>query len=209
MISEKPNWQTPEAEAIINSLKETFLQEAWVADQNLIIAPSLDRKIDPRILEAAAQVVDLRFKGMGVNKVLGIPNLGLPFATAVALTMPGVRLVPACKETEKPRAWLDNLSAERRTLALNVVSSIRFSLVETDDRILLVDNVCAYGQTASEVIQTLNQQTEAEVVGLAVLMSKDFQGGLRRIEERFKIPTLGVIRIQEIGPNQEIILGQT
>src|SRR4030042_1156658 len=141
MISEKPNWQTPEAETIINGLKEIFLQEARVIDGDFIVAPSLDQRIDPRFLEAAAQVIDLRFKEMGVN------------------------------------------------------------------RILVVDNVCAYGQTASEVIQTLNQQTKAEVVGLAVLMSKDFQGGLRRIEEKFKIPTLGVIGIQGIGPNQKIILG--
>ena len=207
MILEKPNWQTPEAEAIINGLKEIFLQEARVIDGDFIVAPSLDQRIDPRFLEAAAQVVDLRFKEMGVNRILGIPNLGLPFATAIALKIPEVRLIPACKETEKPRAWLSNLSAERRTLALNIVSSIRFSSVEPGDRILVVDNVCAYGQTASEVIQTLNQQTKAEVVGLAVLMSKDFQGGLRRIEEKFKIPTLGVIGIQGIGPNQKIILG--
>jgi adenine/guanine phosphoribosyltransferase-like PRPP-binding protein len=209
MRSEAPNWQTPEATAMINSLRETFLRGAKVIDSDFIVTPCLDQEIDPRFLERAAQVVNLRFRETVITKILGIPNLGIPFATAVALAIPEVKLVSACKEVRDPEAWTGVLSAERETLALNVVSSVKFSLVEPDDRILVIDNVCAHGQTAIEVIQTLNQQTEAEVVGLAVLMSKDFQGGIGRIEEKFGIPTLGIIRVQEIGPHQEIIPEQT
>ncbi|HEX7018106.1 MAG TPA: phosphoribosyltransferase family protein, partial [Patescibacteria group bacterium] len=77
--------------------------------------------------------------------------------------------------------------------------------VEAGMKVLLVDDVIAHGTTAVTAINAL-QAAGIEVVGLAVLFDKAWQGGRERIKKETGIEPFSLISIQEITPEGEIRL---
>ena len=87
---------------------------------------------------------------------------------------------------------------------MQVYSGINLSFVQKGDRVLLLDDVCATGETGYRIVSGL-QKRGVNVVGFAVLFDKIFQGGLEYIG------TLGVkvfscIRVEKIEKGDKVTL---
>jgi len=190
-------------------VKMAFLAEAKVenAEEGFIIAPSVNQEIDPELQSSVARMIATRFEGTHIDKVFGIPTSGLHLGTAVAAEILGVKELTPRKGVEVPSSWNQKVfSTEARSFSLNVKSSIKYSFVKPGEKVLVVDDFIAWGETACNVIGSLRDQAHVEVVGFAAWVSKEFQGGLARVEREFNIPTFAAITVKEIGPNNEIIL---
>ncbi|HEX7018102.1 MAG TPA: phosphoribosyltransferase family protein [Patescibacteria group bacterium] len=193
-------------------LKAEFLREAHIVDleKGYVSAASFNLRMKPSVLKAGATLIVEEFQSDGIEVIHGIPHSGVYLATAVSLTMPGdVRLHSSRKDQHIPAVWKDVCRQEIRSYTsskggIDVFSGITLSFVKKGDRVLLIDDVCATGQTAYQIIQGL-QEKGVEVVGFAVMFDKLFQGGLEYVRS-LGVKTFSCVTIKVLNDNDRVIL---
>lgn len=192
-------------------LKSEFLKEAKVIDfeRGYISISSFNLRMKPTVLKAAAELIANEFKKEQITVIHGIPHSGNYLATAVALKLPNTRLHASRKDQNIPTSWKDVYREEVRSFTTSnsgttVFSGINLSFVKKGDRVLLLDDVCATGETGYRIISGLRERG-VTVVGYAVLFDKVFQGGLDHIKT-LGIKVFSCIRVAEIGPHDRIVL---
>ena len=193
-------------------LKTEFLKEAKVIDveRGYISVSSFNLRMKPEVLAAAAKLIADFFKNDKIDTVHGIPHSGNYLATAVALALDGqVRLHSSRKDQNIPTSWKDVYRQEVRsfttsTAGMDVFSGINLSFVKKGDRVLLLDDVCARGETGYKIIKGL-QERGVKVVGFAVLFDKVFQGGLDYVAN-LGVKVFSCIRVNKIGSNDKVEL---
>lgn len=193
-------------------LKTEFLKEAKVIDveRGYISVSSFNLRMKPEVLTAAAKLIANFFKNDKIDTVHGIPHSGNYLATAVALVLNGqVRLHSSRKDQNIPASWKDVYRQEVRsfttsTAGMDVFSGINLSFVKKGDRVLLLDDVCARGETGYKIIKGL-QERGVKVVGYAVLFDKVFQGGLDYVAG-LGVKVFSCVRVKKIGSNDKVEL---
>jgi len=196
----------------LDFLRKEFLQEAKVIDaqRGYISVSSFNLRMKPEVLAAAAKLIADFFKNDKIDTVHGIPHSGNYLATAVALALDGqVRLHSSRKDQNIPASWKDVYRQEVRsfttsTAGMDVFSGINLSFVKKGDRVLLLDDVCARGETGYKIIKGL-QERGVKVVGFAVLFDKVFQGGLDYVAN-LGVKVFSCIRVNKIGSNDKVEL---
>ena len=193
-------------------LREEFLREARVldVDKGYVSVSSFNLRMKPEVLKAAAKVIAREFKGDKVDTVHGIPHSGNYLAAAVAMELGfGVRLHSSRKDQNIPTSWKDVYREEVRSFTtssagIDVFSGINLSFVKKGDRVLLVDDVCAKGETGVRIVRGLMDRG-VKMVGFAVLFDKVFQGGLEKVAE-LDIKVFSCVRVKELGENDRVVL---
>jgi xanthine phosphoribosyltransferase len=196
----------------LDFLAKEFLAEAKVidADKGYISVPGFNLRMKPKILGAAAQKIAAFFNKDRVEVVHGIPHSGNYLATAVALALGGqVRLHASRKDQSIPAAWKDIYRQEVRSFTasgagVDVFSGINLSFVKAGDRALVLDDVCARGETGYKIVKGL-QARGVKVVGFAVLFDKVFQGGLELVKS-LKVKVFACVRVKAITQTGKIHL---
>jgi len=193
-------------------LREEFLREAKVidADRGYVSVSSFNLRMKPEVLKAAAKVIAKEFKADKVDTVHGIPHSGNFLAAAVAMELDGqVRLHTSRKDQNIPTSWKDVYREEVRsfttsTAGMDVFSGINLSFVKKGDRVLLVDDVCAKGETGVRIVEGLRKRG-VKVMGFAVLFDKVFQGGLETVAE-LGVKVFSCVRVKKLGENDRVFL---
>jgi adenine phosphoribosyltransferase len=193
-------------------LQEEFLRDAKVInpDRGYISVSSFNLRMKPSILKSAASVIAQTFASDHIDTIHGIPHSGNYLATAVALTMDmPVHLHASRKDQNIPSNWKDVYREEIRSFTtsdeqLTVFSGINLSFVKKGDHVLLLDDVCATGETAYRIIQGL-QQRGVTIAGYAVLFDKVFQGGLEYVAS-LGVKTFSCVRVEKIGSHDSVTL---
>ena len=196
----------------LDFLAEEFLKEARVIDavKGYISVPSFNLRMKPAVLQAAGQVIAKEFKNDRVEVIHGIPHSGNYLAAAVAMELGGeVRLHSSRKDQNIPSSWKDVYHEEIRSFTTSggggmVFSGINLSFVKKGDRVLLVDDVCARGETGLRIVKGLIQRG-VKVVGYAVLFDKVFQGGLAAVE-KLGVKVFSCVRVAALGKNDRVEL---
>lgn len=196
-------------------LLEEFKKDAKVldAERGYISVSSFNIRMKPTVLKAAGYLVAQHFAESGVTAVHGIPHSGNFLATAVAMELQAhtteVRLHNSRKDQIIPATWKDVYRREVRSFTasqggVDVFSGINLSFVHPKDRLLLVDDVCASGETGLKIIQGL-QEKGVTVVGFAVLFDKVFQGGLERISQ-LGVEVFSCVRVTQVSSGDRVKL---
>lgn len=193
-------------------LKSEFLKEARVLDaaKGYISVPSFNLRMKPGVLKAAAKAIADHFKKDKVEIVHGIPHSGNYLATAVAVELgEDVRLHSSRKDQNIPVSWKDVYRQEVRsfttsTAGVDVFSGINLSFVKKGDRVLVLDDVCAKGETGYKIVKGL-QERGVKVVGFAVLFDKVFQGGLELVAG-LGVKVFSCVRVKQISPLGQVVL---
>ena len=178
------------------------------ARRGYISASAFNLRMQPEIIRAAAEVIADHFRSSRIDVIHGIPHGGNYLATAVALTMAGnVRLHASRKDQNIPTSWKEVYRQEVRSSSLSgeagtVFAGINLSFVRPTERILLIDDICASGETGAEIITGLIKRG-IKVVGFAVMFDKMFQGGLERISQ-LGVEAYSCVRVKEITPDGRI-----
>lgn len=195
----------------LDFLQTEFLAEARVLDaaKGYISVPGFNLRMKPAVLAAAAQAIANNFNDDKIEVVHGIPHSGNYLATAVALALKNVRLHTSRKDQNIPAAWKDVYRQEIRSFTsssagVDVFSGINLSFVKTGDRVLVLDDVCAKGETGFKIISGL-QNRGVKVIGFAVLFDKVFQGGLKRVAG-LGVKTFSCVRVNSITKMGQIQL---
>ena len=196
----------------LDYLRKEFVKEARVldADKGYISVPGFNLRMKPAVLKAAAQAITAHFKKDKIEVVHGIPHSGNYLATAVAIELGGnIRLHSSRKDQNIPVSWKDVYRQEVRSFTtsragVDVFSGINLSFVKTGDRVLVLDDVCANGETGYKIVKGL-QERGVKVVGFAVLFDKMFQSGLELVAS-LGVKVFSCVRVKQITKLNQVVL---
>lgn len=193
-------------------LKSEFLRDAKVLDpdRGYISVSSFNLRMKPQVLRAAAKIIAHEFHNDKIDVVHGIPHSGNYLATAVAMELGGNTLLHSSRKDQNiPTTWKDVYREEIRSFTtssdtVTVFAGINLSFVKRGDRVLLIDDVCATGETGYHIVSGL-QKRGVTIVGFAVLFDKLFQGGLEYVAS-LNVKTFSTIRVARIGHHDSVTL---
>ncbi len=179
------------------------------AQKGYVVVQNFNLTIDPEILDLATRCwADMYQEHTNVDAVVGLPDAGSRLAPLLAEKLHAKLVLPSKRSVTPPGAWQDVVTYSNPSFTTNqedVTSHIGF--VKKGTKVLLVDDVIAKGHTAIAAIQAL-QKAGVEVVGLAVLFDKTWQGGKAVVEQTTSIEVCSLISIQSITADGKILLNQ-
>lgn len=196
-------------------LQQEFLREAKVidAERGYISVSSFNLRMKPSVLAAAARLIAHEFQNDHINCIHGIPHSGNYLATAVARALGnGARLHSSRKDQNVPTTWKDIFREEVRSFTtsnsgMTVFAGINLSFVKPGDRVLVIDDVCATGETGTHIVGGLLKRG-VHVAGFAVLFDKVFQGGIDEVA-KLGVKVFSCVRVLAIGPRDRIELARS
>jgi len=191
----------------LSFLRQRFLESAFVknARKGYVVVEAFNLNIDPDILEMASSCWAQKYHHQtDIDAIVGLPDAGARLVSILGSRLRVKAILPSKRTTVVPGAWKDVVSFSNdsfTTDSQDVQSHIGF--VKAGMRVLVVDDVVAHGTTAVAAIKAL-QKAGVEVIGLAVLFDKTWQGGVERIRQETGVETFSLINIQEISQKGEL-----
>lgn len=165
----------------------------------------LNHQVDPALMMAVGQELAEQFQQLQVTKVLTAEISGITPAVMTALTL-NVPVVYARKH--KPITMPDEVyveSAPSHTKGRVVELMVSPEYLNHDDRVLVVDDFLASGNTIMALLRII-KQAGATVVGVGAVIEKAFEGGRAKLEaEGIPIHSTAIIEKMVDG---EIIFAQ-
>lgn len=193
----------------ISFLKQKFLESAFVKDAatGYIVVKAFNILMDLDVLEFASRCwAEHYHHDTHIDAVVGLPDAGSRLTPLVGEMLRVKFILPSKRSAVVPGAWEDVVSFSNTSFTMGqgtIVSHIGF--VKPGMRVLLIDDVVAHGSTAIAAIKAL-QERGAEVVGLAVLFDKSWQGGLAKITQETGVSVFSLISVKKIGKKGEVVL---
>ena len=167
----------------MKSIEEKILKDGKIVDNDIIRVDSfLNHQIDIGFLREFARGVKEDFGDTKVDKVLTIETSGIAVAYAVSEAYDGIPLVFAKKSKSKitdENVFVTSIHSFTRGIDSPVTVSKNY--LHKGERVLIVDDFLAAGNAALGLME-LCKQAGAEVVGVAAVIEKTFQGGREKIE---------------------------
>jgi len=141
----------------------------------------INHQVDPALMMEAGRELATRFAGLGATKVLTaeISGIAPALTTALVLDLP---LVYARKS--KPVTMIDPVfveAAPSHTKGVSVFLMVSPEFLNPDDRVLIIDDFLASGQTICALVR-LVRHAGAKLVGIGALIEKAFEGGREQLE---------------------------
>lgn len=175
--------QIPKSVLLTLLVQRKIVQERGVLPGGILNVTSfLNHQIDPSLLEAIGMVVGRRFASKGPTKVLTIEDSGIGPAFSIAKAL---RVEEIFARRSKPITLTEiyESSAPSHTKGGIFPVIVGKETLGSSDRVLIVDDFLATGKTINALVEIV-QQAKAEIVGIAVVIEKSFEGGRRFLEEQ-------------------------
>lgn len=184
----------------MDDLKRRLLNDAEVGEGNIIrVDMFLNHCMDMDLIEHVGNALAKRFRGEKVTKVLTAESSGIAVACFVGRALD----VPVIYAKKFQTGYIDPevYSAETHSFSLDKSYTLRVSrrYLEEDDRVLLVDDILANGQSLLGLAEIVSK-ARADVAGVAVAIEKSMQDGgkvLRRMG--FRVEALACVERVENG----------
>ncbi len=159
----------------------------------------INHQVDAQLMMAAGEELARRFRPQKVTRVLTAEISGIAPALATALAL-GVPVVYArkVKPVTMPSDTIRE-TAPSHTKGRVVELFVSPEMLSPADRILVVDDFLASGQTIGALVRIV-RQVGAELVGIGAVIEKAFEGGRDALREQgVPIETLVAIRSMDEG----------
>jgi len=153
----------------------------------------LNHQVDPLLIDACGRELASRFQRVGATKVLTAEISGIAPAvtTALHLRVPLVYARRSRPVTMPDQVLLTVAPSHTRGQMVELIVSPEY--LGPDDRVLIIDDFLATGQTILGLAR-LAQTAGAVVVGVGAVIEKSFEGGreaLTRLE--VQVETLAIV----------------
>ena len=167
----------------MEELVNKIISDGYVINDDILKVDSfINHQIDTKLLDELGSYFSQKFSG--VTKVLTIESSGIAFGVSVAYHYDYVPVVFAKKSKSKIldennlyTTYIDSFTKGTKNLV-----SVDKRFLSNQDKCLIVDDFLATGSAALGLID-LCKQAGAEVIGVATVIEKGFQGGRKKIEE--------------------------
>lgn len=166
----------------MQALKNRILRDGEYLGRGILkVDGFINHQVDPALMMEAGRELAARFAGERVTKVLTaeISGIAPALTTALALNVP---LLYARKT--KPVTMTDPVyveAAPSHTKGMSVFLMVSPEFLGPGDRILIVDDFLASGQTINALVRVV-RHAGAELVGIGALIEKEFEGGRAQLE---------------------------
>lgn len=182
----------------MQALKEAILQEGKNLGNGILkIDGILNHQMDPQLILAMGQEIANRFRHLHPTKVLTAEVSGIAPAAFTALAL-GVKVVYARKK--KPVTMYGPVlleTAPSHTKGGEVMLLVSAEYLHPGERVLIVDDFLASGATLRALARIV-RGAEAELVGIAAVVEKTFEGGRELLSERYHVPIEALARISSL-----------
>ena len=185
----------------MKALQERILQEGQNLGRGILKVDSfVNHQVDPALMLEAGKELAARFVDVGATRVLTaeISGIAPALTTALALELP---LVYARKT--KPVTMTDPVyveAAPSHTKGVSVFLMCSPEFLRPNDRILIIDDFLASGQTIGALVRMV-RHAGAELVGIGALIEKAFEGGRQELEP-LEVPLHALAVITEMNDDQ-------
>jgi xanthine phosphoribosyltransferase len=166
----------------MQALKERILREGRILGRGILkVDGFVNHQVDPALMIAAGRELAARFADAEANKVLTaeISGIAPAFATALALDVPLVYARKTKPVTMTDPVYVEAAPSHTKGVSVFLMASPEF--VRKGDRILIIDDFLASGQTISALVRIVNHAS-ADLVGIGALIEKAFEGGRTELE---------------------------
>lgn len=165
-------------------LEDRILKEGIIINNDILKVDSfVNHQIDTKLVEQTSEDIASQFEK--ADRILTIETSGIPVALGVAQKMGYIPLVFAKKSKSATLNPENCYQAEIKSFTRNVVStcSVDRRYLHKGEKVLIVDDFLAEGNASLGLCKIL-KEAGCQIVGVAVLIEKRFQGGRTRLEEQ-------------------------
>lgn len=197
-LSENPQYR-------LNRLHQKFPEIATVNKaREFIRVEPFNYTIGAAELEDVAMIWAYLFQDKEIDAIVGLPYAGLRLMAVPGLLL-GATLLPATREDGAAqrygrRVGYRNESYTRRREVQSYIGEAQPGM-----KVLVVDDVIAYGETMNAAILSL-MQAGLDVVGACAVFEKVWQGGSEKIARETGITPFSVISVESITEDDTLIL---
>lgn len=160
----------------------------------------INHKIDTRFMNDIGREFGRRFADVKIDKILTVEASGIAIAMAAAAYFDFVPVVFAKKAA--PNTMLEDCytaDAFSFTKQTNNMLRVAKKHLDAGEKVLILDDFLAHGEASLALCQII-EEAGAEVAGVGIVISKDFQGGRAALEERgYRVETLASVARLENG----------
>ncbi len=167
----------------MKELKERILRDGRHLGNGILKVDSfLTHQVDLALMMRVGQELARRFWGMGITKVLTAEISGIAPAVLTAYAL-GVPVIYARKN--KPITMPKEVyheTAPSHTKGGMVEMNVSPEFLGTNERVLIIDDFLASGQTIAALARII-QQSGAQLVGIGCVVEKSFEGGRESLSD--------------------------
>ena len=184
----------------MNFLEERIVKDGIVKEGNVLKVDSfLNHQMDIRLFDQIGEEFKKRFEGTPINKILTIEASGIGIA-CVAARQFDVPVIFAKKSKSinlEGEMYVAQVESFTHKCQNNVIVAQKF--LNPEDHVLIIDDFLAHGE-ASLALCKIIEEAGAEVAGVGIVISKDFQGGKAALEAQgYRVETLASVSKLENG----------
>mgnify|MGYP000119337658 FL=1 len=187
----------------MKKLEERILRDGQVLGENILKVDSfLTHQVDFSLMKEIGQVFAEAVKDAGITKVVTIEASGIAPAVYVAEAL-GLPMIFA-KKAKNITMTEGILTAEVYSFTKQVTSTVSIAgkFLNSDDKVLIIDDFLANGQAAKGLI-TIIEQAGAQVESVGIVIEKSFQDG-RQLLETAGYRVLSLARIADFEKGQVV-----
>ena len=187
----------------MKTLEERILRDGQVLGENILKVDSfLTHQVDFLLMKEIGQVFAGAVKEAGITKVVTIEASGIAPAVYVAEAL-GLPMIFA-KKAKNITMTEGILTAEVYSFTKQVTSTVSIAgkFLNSDDKVLIIDDFLANGQAAKGLI-TIIEQAGAQVESVGIVIEKSFQDG-RQLLETAGYRVLSLARIAGFEKDQVV-----
>ena len=166
----------------MKKLEERILRDGQVLGENILKVDSfLTHQVDFSLMKEIGQVFAEAVKDAGITKVVTIEASGIAPAVYVAEAL-GLPMIFA-KKAKNITMTEGILTAEVYSFTKQMTSTISIAgkFLNSDDKVLIIDDFLANGQAAKGLI-TIIEQAGAQIEAVGIVIEKSFQDGRQLLE---------------------------
>ncbi len=166
----------------MKKLEERILRDGQVLGENILKVDSfLPHQVDYSLMKEIGQVFAEAVKDTGITMVVSIGAFGIAPAVYVAEAL-NVPMIFA-KKAKNITMTEGILTAEVYSFTKQVTSTVSIAgkFLNSDDKVLIIDDFLANGQAAKGLI-TIIEQAGAQVEAVGIVIEKSFQNGRQFLE---------------------------
>ncbi len=165
----------------MDELKGRILDEGQNLGNGILKVDSiLNHQIDPRLMNAMGEEIARRFADAGVTRILTaeVSGIGPALTAGLALNVPVVYARKHKPITMREPVFLETAPSHTKGGEVRLMVSPEF--LHGTDRVLIVDDFLASGKTIAALVRIV-EQAGAELLGVACVIEKTFEGGRERL----------------------------
>jgi xanthine phosphoribosyltransferase len=188
----------------MTTLNERILKDGVaIGTETLKVDSFLNHQIDVKFFEQLGQEFRARFADIadsGIDKILTVESSGIAVACFVAKYFGYPPVVFAKKDL--PRTMTeDYYFTEIMSFTKMKMTAIRIAqkFLSAGERVLIIDDFLAHGQAAAGLAKLI-EQADAELLGVGIVIEKEFQGGGQLLRDQgIRVESLSIIEKIEDG----------